>query len=126
MKWIHGNGKLEQLENFGNVFDYKDDFKEWWFDGNRGVKLFAELTCEKVIQGNPYPIFALIISAMTNRVGIKISLEKLLREIQSWPGVKRTETQLILSAYKNTNPLMVKKKEKEKKRNNRFFLYRAL
>ena len=45
------------------------------------------------------------------------SLEKLLREIQSWPGVKRTETQLILSAYKNTNPLMVKKKEKENVKN---------
>ena len=29
-------------ENFGNVFDYKDNFKEWWFDGNRGVNLFAE------------------------------------------------------------------------------------
>jgi Lrp/AsnC family transcriptional regulator, leucine-responsive regulatory protein len=28
------------------------------------------------------------------------SLEKLLREIQLWPGVKRTETQLILSSYK--------------------------
>ena len=28
------------------------------------------------------------------------SLEALLREIQSWPGVLRTETQLILSSYK--------------------------
>ena len=28
------------------------------------------------------------------------SLEWLLREIQSWPGVLRTETQLILSSYK--------------------------
>ena len=28
------------------------------------------------------------------------SLENLLREIQSWPGVFRTETQLILSSYK--------------------------
>ena len=28
------------------------------------------------------------------------SLEVLLREIQSWPGVLRTETQLILSSYK--------------------------
>ena len=35
-----------------------------------------------------------------------ISLEKLLREIQSWPGVKRTETQLILSSYKNINQLI--------------------
>jgi len=29
------------------------------------------------------------------------SLEKILRKIQSWPGVKRTETQIILSSYKN-------------------------
>ena len=36
-----------------------------------------------------------------------ITLEKLLRDIQSWPGVKRTETQLILSTYKNINPLMI-------------------
>ena len=28
------------------------------------------------------------------------SLEKLLRKIQSWPGVMRTETQIILSNYK--------------------------
>ena len=28
------------------------------------------------------------------------SLELLLREVQSWPGVLRTETQLILSSYK--------------------------
>ena len=28
------------------------------------------------------------------------SLEKLLSKIQLWPGVKRTETQLILSTYK--------------------------
>ena len=27
-------------------------------------------------------------------------LEKLLSKIQQWPGVKRTETQLILSTYK--------------------------
>ena len=33
------------------------------------------------------------------------SLEKLLRVIQSWPGVKRTETQLILNSYKSTTPL---------------------
>tara|TARA_Y100001968_G_scaffold230391_1_gene213237 strand:+ start:846 stop:1271 length:426 start_codon:yes stop_codon:yes gene_type:complete len=28
------------------------------------------------------------------------SLEKLLRNIQQWPGVRRTETQIILSSYK--------------------------
>ena len=39
------------------------------------------------------------------------SLEKLLRVIQSWPGVKRTETQLILSSYKKINPLTFRTKE---------------
>ena len=29
-----------------------------------------------------------------------LSLETLLKEIQTWPGVLRTETQLILSSYK--------------------------
>ena len=29
------------------------------------------------------------------------SLEKLLRKIQQWPGVSRTETQIILSSYKD-------------------------
>ena len=33
------------------------------------------------------------------------SLEKLLRTIQGWPGVTRTETQMILSSYKNINPI---------------------
>jgi len=31
------------------------------------------------------------------------SLERLLRRIQSWPGVTRTETQLILNSYKKDN-----------------------
>ena len=31
---------------------------------------------------------------------ISESLEDLLREIQSWPGVTRTETQVVLSSYK--------------------------
>jgi len=39
------------------------------------------------------------------------SLEKLLRVIQSWPGVKRTETQLILNSYKSTTPLTILHKE---------------
>ena len=29
------------------------------------------------------------------------TLEELLRKIQSWPGVVRTETQIILSSYKD-------------------------
>ena len=33
------------------------------------------------------------------------SLEKLLRKIQSWPGVMRTETQIILSSYKGINTI---------------------
>ena len=43
-----------------------------------------------------------------------ISLEKLLRDIQSWPGVKRTETQLILNSYKTKNRIIVSKKEENK------------
>ena len=35
------------------------------------------------------------------------SLEKLLRTIQSWPGVTRTETQMVLSSYKNSNVLKI-------------------
>ena len=35
------------------------------------------------------------------------SLEKLLRIIQGWPGVMRTETQMILSSYKNINVLQI-------------------
>ena len=35
------------------------------------------------------------------------SLEKLLRAIQGWPGVMRTETQMILSSYKNINALQI-------------------
>ena len=35
------------------------------------------------------------------------SLEKLLRIIQGWPGVMRTETQMILSSYKSINVLEV-------------------
>ena len=35
------------------------------------------------------------------------SLEKLLRIIQSWPGVMRTETQMVLSSYKSNNALQI-------------------
>ena len=35
------------------------------------------------------------------------SLEKLLRAIQGWPGVMRTETQMILSSYKSINALQI-------------------
>ena len=35
------------------------------------------------------------------------SLEKLLRVIQSWPGVMRTETQMVLSSYKSINTLQI-------------------
>ena len=35
------------------------------------------------------------------------SLEKLLRKIQLWPGVMRTETQMVLSSYKNGNALHI-------------------
>ena len=39
------------------------------------------------------------------------ALEKLLRTIQSWPGVKRTETQLILSSYKYFNTTNIPSKK---------------
>ena len=35
------------------------------------------------------------------------SLERLLRTIQSWPGVMRTETQIILSSYKGINAVQI-------------------
>ena len=35
------------------------------------------------------------------------SLEKLLRKIQRWPGVMRTETQIILSSYKGINAVLI-------------------
>ena len=35
------------------------------------------------------------------------SLENLLREIQAWPGVMRTETRLILSHYKKGGAVQV-------------------
>ena len=31
------------------------------------------------------------------------NLEKLLRTIQGWPGVSRTQTQIVLSSYNNTD-----------------------
>ncbi len=36
-----------------------------------------------------------------------ITLEKLLRKVQSWPGVIRTETQMVLSSYKAINKLEI-------------------
>ena len=39
------------------------------------------------------------------------TLEDLLRKIQRWPGVTRTETQIILSSYKNGIVLPLSKKK---------------
>ncbi len=36
------------------------------------------------------------------------TLEKLLRKIQSWPGVEHTETQIILSSYKEFSKIPLK------------------
>ena len=35
------------------------------------------------------------------------SLEELLRKIQSWPGVARTETQIILSSFKSIHSIPI-------------------
>ena len=35
------------------------------------------------------------------------SLERLLRKIQGWPGVMRTEAQIILSSYKGLNAVLI-------------------
>ncbi len=51
------------------------------------------------------------------------SLEKLLRVIQSWPGVKRTETQLILNSYKKSTPLRLSKKGGSKWLTRRLSIY---
>ena len=37
------------------------------------------------------------------------SLEELLRKIQSWPGVARTETQIILSSFKSIHSIPITK-----------------
>jgi len=41
------------------------------------------------------------------------SLEELLRKIQSWPGVIRTETQIILSSYKYGSTIPINKATKK-------------
>ena len=41
------------------------------------------------------------------------TLEELLRKIQSWPGVIRTETQIILSSYKYGTMVPINKEKNE-------------
>ena len=36
------------------------------------------------------------------------SLEKLLAKIQSWPGVKSTKTNIVLSSHKETSEIEIK------------------
>ena len=38
------------------------------------------------------------------------NLEKLLRTIQSWPGIRRTQTQIVLSSYNNPDSSTSNKK----------------
>ena len=42
------------------------------------------------------------------------NLEKLLRTIQGWPGVRRTQTQIVLSSYINSNSSTSIKNQEER------------
>lgn len=89
-----GKGAFKKIyTDFGNVFEYKDNFKDWWFDGNRGVNLFAE------------PIFELNTEILNPKTDSLIEDERVLYlkvPIINNPKVLREEFERILK-NKNKN-----------------------
>ena len=104
--------RIKKLIDFGVItgFEAKLDFQKIGLDVQAIITIISESSefyasvvkntnnCKEIIQcysttGNgSHLLFAIVENSY--------ALEKLLRKIQSWPGVMRTETQLVLSSYK--------------------------
>lgn len=104
--------RIKKLIDLGVItgFEAKLDFQKIGLDVQAIITIISESSefyasvinntknCKEIIQcysttGNgSHLLFAIVKNSD--------ALEKLLRKIQSWPGVMRTETQIVLSSYK--------------------------
>ena len=111
--------RIKKLQESGVIMGFTTllDHRKVGLDVSAFITVISESSShysDVVLQANKTP--EIIQCFTTTGIGSHIllaitknstSLEKLLRIIQGWPGIMRTETQMILSSYKSINALQV-------------------
>ena len=111
--------RIKKLQESGVIMGFTAllDHRKMGRDVSAFITVISESSAhysDVVIQANKTPEIVQCFTTTGNGSHVLLavtenttSLEKLLRIIQGWPGVMRTETQMILSSYKSINALMI-------------------
>ena len=111
--------RIKKLQESGVIMGFTTllDHRKMGRDVSAFITVISESSAhysDVVIQANKTPEIVQCFTTTGNGSHVLLavtenstSLEKLLRTIQGWPGVMRTETQMILSSYKNINALQI-------------------
>jgi len=103
--------RIKKLQDSGVVLGFRPiiDSKKMGIDITAFITVYSESSknFEKVVlnaQKNPYVMKCYTTTGdgshlLLVKVDNTKSLEKLLRTVQGWPGVTRTQTQIVLSSY---------------------------
>ena len=109
--------RMKKLQESGVIMGFTAllDHRKMGRDVSAFITVISESSAhysDVVIQANKTPEIVQCFTTTGNGSHVLLavtenttSLEKLLRIIQGWPGVMRTETQMILSSYKSINVL---------------------
>ena len=111
--------RIKKLQESGVIMGFTAllDHRKMGRDVSAFITVISESSAhysDVVIQANKTPEIVQCFTTTGNGSHVLLavtenttSLEKLLRIIQGWPGVMRTETQMILSSYKSINVLQI-------------------
>ena len=111
--------RIKKLQESGVIMGFTTllDHRKMGRDVSAFITVISESSAhysDVVIQANKTPEIVQCFTTTGNGSHVLLaitenstSLEKLLRIIQGWPGVMRTETQMVLSSYKNINALLI-------------------
>ena len=111
--------RMKKLQESGVIMGFTAllDHRKMGRDVSAFITVISESSAhysDVVIQANKTPEIVQCFTTTGNGSHVLLavtenttSLEKLLRIIQGWPGVMRTETQMILSSYKSINVLQI-------------------
>ena len=113
--------RIKKLQESGVIMGFTAllDHRKMGRDVSAFITVISESSAhysDVVIQANKTPEIVQCFTTTGNGSHVLLavtenttSLEKLLRIIQGWPGVMRTETQMILSSYKSINVRQIPK-----------------
>ena len=109
--------RIKKLQESGVIMGFTTllDHRKMGLDVSAFITVISESSAhysDVVLQANKTPEIVQCFTTTGNGSHVLLavtdnttSLEKLLRIIQGWPGVMRTETHMILSSYKSINVL---------------------